>query len=197
VIRLSSSGDSEVKRGARKRQISIVPFETYDLSEFKDSLEAAALLYGLEPNFSTESFITSDLSNTETQRKQRDAVRLAKAARIILKATEENPKYALIVTKQDIFASRFNFVFGHANRELGVGVISTARLKEWYDGISPSIMKERVLKEAAHEIGHLGGLAHCENGKCLMAFSETLEMVDLKLPVLCSECKRKLRTEGK
>jgi archaemetzincin len=154
-------------------------------------------MFHLEPSFSTEAFMTSDISEVENQRKQRDAVRVIKAARNILKAADENPRYALIVTKQDIFATRFNFVFGLANRDLGLGLISTARLTEWHDGLSPSQMKERVLKEAAHEIGHLGGLAHCENETCLMAFSNTLEMVDKKLPILCDKCRRKLKTDGR
>jgi archaemetzincin len=124
-------------------------------------------------------------------------VKIIEAARKILKENGENSKYALIVTKQDIFASRFNFVFGLANRDLGVGLISTARLAEWYDGLSASQMRERVLKEAAHEIGHLRGLAHCGNETCLMAFSETLEEVDRKLPILCQNCRKRLRTDGR
>ena len=80
----------------------------------------------------------------------------------------------LLVTNQDIFASRMNFVFGLANSELGVAVMSTFRLTRWDEDLTPSHIQERILKEAAHEIGHLVGLAHCENHRCLMSFSEIL-----------------------
>jgi archaemetzincin len=189
--------DSSIGPERSNREISIIPFETYDLTEFRDSLEAAALMFNLLPNFSTDAFITSDLSGAETQRKQRDAARITAAARNILKATHENSKYALVVTKQDIFATRFNFVFGLANQDLGVGLISTARLIEWNEGVSPGLMKERVLKEAAHEIGHLVGLVHCQKQTCIMAFSETIKKVDEKLPMLCDDCRRKLKTDGR
>ena len=197
VTQLLSDLTSPVKIKGSKGQITIIPFETYDLSGFRDSLDAASIIFDLEPNFSSDAFITSDFSEAETQRKQRDAVRVIQAARTILKASDENPRYALVVTKQDIFATRFNFVFGLANHDLGVGLISTARLTEWHDGISSSQMKERVLKEAAHEIGHLGGLVHCEKETCFMAFSETIEKVDKKLPMLCEDCRRKLKTNGR
>ncbi len=190
--------DTKAADNSRKREIAIVPFESFDLREIKDSLEAAALLYGLEPVFSSDAYLTASLSDAELKRKQRDAVRIITSSKNILMATGEKAKYALVVTKVDLFSERLRFIFGLANQELGVGLLSTARLRvRDGDEVTPAVIKERVLKEAAHEIGHLGGLAHCENPKCLMAFSNSIKEVDQKLPFLCEECKIKLRTVGR
>jgi len=34
---------------------------------------------------------------------------------------------------------------------------------------------QRVIKEAVHELGHAFGLTHCENSKCVMHFSNSLQ----------------------
>jgi len=181
----------------RNREVTILAYEGYDISQFRDSLESAVILYGLEPNFASDAFITSDISELEKQRNQRDAVKVILFARNILKSSDENPRYSLVVTRNDLFSNNLHFVFGLANREMGIGVLSTSRLTLRDEDVTPTQIKERIFKEAAHEIGHLGGLAHCENGTCLMAFSNTLEEVDQNLPLLCEDCKRKLRTDGR
>ena len=173
----------------RARQIAIIRFENADYSQFKDSLQAAALIYGLEPTFSTDVRLTGDLSEAEQRRGQRDAIRLILSSKDQL--DQQSP--VLLVTDQDLFAGRMRFVFGLANRDLGIAVMSTSRLTEWVEDLTPSRIQERILKEAAHEIGHLRGLPHCERESCLMSFSNTLEKVDLKLPMLCDACERKLR----
>lgn len=147
--------------------------------------------------FLNEVYITSDLSEAEKKRNQRDAIKMITASKSTLKETEENPRYALMITNQDIFSNRSSYVFGLANHDLGVGLVSTARLTEWREDTTPSQIKERILKESAHEIGHLGGLAHCEKRTCLMSFAETLEEMDERLPLLCLDCTKKLRTVGR
>jgi archaemetzincin len=186
-----------MSRFRKNREVTILSYDGYDISQFRDSLESAVMLYGLEPNFASDAFITSDVSELEKKRNQRDAVKVILYAKDILKSTDENPRYTLVVTRHDLFENRMHFVFGLANRELGIGVLSTSRLTLRDESVTPSLIKERIFKESAHEIGHLGGLAHCENRTCLMAFSNTLEEVDQKLPLLCDECKRKLRIDGR
>ncbi|MHB1909955.1 MAG: hypothetical protein ACYCQJ_13950 [Nitrososphaerales archaeon] len=188
---------SEILSKNRNRILAIIPFETSDLSQFKDPLEAAAIMYRLDPIFLSDVYLTSDVSEAEKQRKQRDAVRVINSSKNILKESEENPRYALIVTTEDCFSSKSSHVFGLANRDLGVGLVSTARLTEWNEDLTPSQIKERILKEAAHEIGHLGGLTHCQDQTCVMAFVDTIEKLDEKLPLLCLECQKKLRTTGR
>ena len=52
-------------RNRNNREVMIVPFETDDISQFRDSLEAATLIYGLEPNFASDAYITSDLTDPD------------------------------------------------------------------------------------------------------------------------------------
>jgi archaemetzincin len=181
----------------KNREVTILGYEGYDISQFRDSLESAVILFGLEPNFASDVLVTSDVSELEKERKQRDAAKVILYAKNILKESDENPRYVLLVTRHDLFANKMNFVFGLANRELGVGLLSTLRLSLRDEDVTPSTIKERIFKEAAHEVGHLGGLAHCEHEACLMTFSNTLQQVDQKLPLLCDDCKRKLKTNGR
>ncbi len=57
---------------------------------------------------------------------------------------------------------------------------------------NPQLFKERALKEAIHELGHLLGLGHCPNPACVMFFSNSLGDTDRKGPGLCPECRRRL-----
>jgi len=53
-------------------------------------------------------------------------------------------------------------------------------------------LQERALKEAVHELGHLLGLPHCDNPRCIMFFSNTLADTDRKGPGFCPACRGKL-----
>ncbi len=92
------------------------------------------------------------------------------------------------IASADLFIPRLNFVFGLSEMGGREGIVSTARLKE-EDG---TLFKERFLKEALHELGHLHGLGHCTNGKCLMRFSNSLHEVDSKGSGFCERCKARL-----
>lgn len=193
---MSEASNSKPKKRTAK-QIAILPFENVDCFQFRESLEAAALIYGLEPTLVSEFYLTCDSSDAERKRKQRDAVRVITLTKDQLKESGTELKYSLLITNQDIFARELDFVFGLANREMGAALMSTSRLIQWEEGLTPSRIQERILKEAAHEIGHLCGLTHCERAMCLMAHSKTVEELDTKLPMLCAECSRKLRNFGR
>jgi predicted Zn-dependent protease len=181
-----------------KPTIVMVPFGNYDLERFRDSLEAAALIFGLEPRLSLDAIsIPSKTSEDERQRKQIEAMGAIRTAREGLKQLEEKWNCALMVTNYDIFATGTNYFFGLASPSERVAILSTARLTLWEEGITPSRINERILKEAAHEIGHLGKLTHCQTETCLMSYAESVDRVDAKLPLLCDGCKRKLKTEGR
>ncbi len=184
--------DARERRFRAGNQIAIVPFENLNFSQFKESLDAAAIIYDLEATFQSDFYLTCDISDAERKRNQRDAIRAITLVRDQLKEVGR-PSYHLVVTNQDLFARDLNFVFGLANLDMAVAIMSTFRLVHCQEDLTPSKIQERIMKEASHEIGHLRGLSHCERPTCLMAFSNTLEDVDAKLPMLCTRCSMKLR----
>ena len=90
---------------------------------------------------------------------------------------------------------KVEFVFGEADVASGVATVSLCRLRPEFYGQPPDsdLWEERAIKEATHEIGHLYGLVHCPNVKCVMHFSTSIEDVDRKKKTFCSFCKVKLR----
>lgn len=89
----------------------------------------------------------------------------------------------------DLYVPGMNFVFGEARCPGKVAVISTWRLKSSIRN-TPSFV-ERVLKEAVHEVGHMLGLVHCPDARCVMHFSEHIGDTDRKDSVFCEVCQSK------
>lgn len=98
----------------------------------------------------------------------------------------------------DLWVPGLNFVFGEAE---GIGggacIISLIRLRQEFYSLPPdtSLFYERVLKEAVHELGHLYGLLHCENPRCVMHFSNSLRDTDYKGSNFCRKCMHKLHSQ--
>jgi len=87
------------------------------------------------------------------------------------------------VTEQDITTEGTNYVFGLAELGGRAAVLSTFRLRCSERGK----FRERLLKEALHELGHTFGLVHCTRS-CVMRFSADVHGVDAKPASFCSTC---------
>ncbi|MFA4861332.1 archaemetzincin family Zn-dependent metalloprotease [Methanoregula sp.] len=96
----------------------------------------------------------------------------------------------LLVVNQDLFRNGNSFVFGLARQQVGAAVVSSARLSNEYYGRhgNDDDLIDRITKEGAHEVGHLLGLDHCENGECIMFRPNTLDELDRKKKMLCPAC---------
>jgi archaemetzincin len=97
--------------------------------------------------------------------------------------------YLLGLTARDLYADGLNFVFGMADPRHRAAVVSLARLGKAAD---PSAYRARAVKEVVHELGHAVGLAHCEDPRCVMHFSNSLADTDLKSDRLCAPCRARL-----
>lgn len=87
----------------------------------------------------------------------------------------------LVITDVDLYMQGLNFIFGY-----GPGpnaIISIARLKG-------ALLKERTIKEAVHELGHVFSLGHCPTPECVIHFSNSLQDTDYKSNKFCPECRK-------
>jgi archaemetzincin len=100
----------------------------------------------------------------------------------------------LAVVNVDLFNEGYDFVYGEAEVGSGAATLSISRLVN--ENINTTIdtnqAAERVIREAIHEAGHLYGLGHCPNPRCVMRTCTCLEEVDEATGRLCDYCKQQL-----
>ena len=107
---------------------------------------------------------------------------------------ELGARAVLGVTNLDLYEEGLNFIFGLAHPGLRAAVVSTFRLRPEFYGESPDpdLLVERVIKEAMHELGHVFGLSHCPDRRCVMHFSNSIVDTDIKGALYCPSCEAKL-----
>jgi archaemetzincin len=99
------------------------------------------------------------------------------------------------ITSVDLFIPVLTFVFGEAQLDGAAAIVSTHRLAPEQYGLppSPQLLRQRLVKEAVHELGHTYGLVHCHEARCVMASSTYVEEIDLKGARLCARCAARVR----
>lgn len=98
--------------------------------------------------------------------------------------------FLLGVAAEDLYIPILTFVFGEAQLNGRVGVVSYHRLQNEKYGLPPNadLLHARLAKEALHELGHLLGLVHCRSYECVMHISTYVEDIDGKGERFCREC---------
>lgn len=94
------------------------------------------------------------------------------------------------VTDVDLYIPILTFVFGEAQLNGHCALVSLHRLREEFYGLpaNPKLLAERTVKEAVHELGHLLGLRHCHDWRCVMTSTHDVERLDLKSEEYCAAC---------
>ena len=102
------------------------------------------------------------------------------------------------VTGVDLYISILTFVFGEAQVGDTCAVVSFHRLRQEFYGLpsDPSLLRQRLIKEAVHELGHTLELSHCEDYRCAMTASHAVEWIDIKESALCDACRTRLVVSG-
>lgn len=93
---------------------------------------------------------------------------------------------ALGVTDRDLAPPDLNFVFGHGDRKLKAGVISSIRFSQ---GAKPPQLVKRLVVQALSTTGFLLGLDRCQEASCARAFPRSLDEHDKKQEGYCAACK--------
>lgn len=97
--------------------------------------------------------------------------------------------FILGVADVDLFVPDSPFVFGEADRESRVAVVSIHRLRQ---GTDTEQLKRRTQVEAVHQAGHLVGLSYCDDPRCVMFLASQPTDCDRKSTSLCNVCRNEL-----
>jgi archaemetzincin len=121
---------------------------------------------------------------------------------LILQQLEKSaPNFAMkviAITKVDLFIPILTHVYGEAQLGGKACVVSTYRLRDHISVAHPDVVfKQRIVKEAVHELGHTFNLRHCKEHVCIMHYCRTEFDVDRKSDQLCRYCKILLEDEIK
>lgn len=122
----------------------------------------------------------------------RDQYHSTELLRCLLNHFPDKRVKVLGITSLDLFIPILTFVFGEAQLDGTVAVVSSHRLRPQFYGLKPddALMAQRAVKEAIHELGHTFGLVHCPYYECVMHSSPSVEEIDLKSEAFCPECEQ-------
>jgi archaemetzincin len=102
----------------------------------------------------------------------------------------------LLVCGTDLFTAGVTSLFGLSRPRSLVAVVSTARLDNRFYELpeNEEDLIDRLVKESAHEFGHLFSLEHCDNPECIMYPPLTLDDLDRKKQWFCASCRTRVES---
>jgi len=154
------------------------------------------LACGLEERFLYKFLIESSLSAPTSAfnavKKQYFAPALLNRIKV---AFPPEIKYALGITRVDLYGVSLNYIFGDANADERIALVSYHRLRPEFYGHTTenTLLFDRILKESMHQLAHVLGSKHCYNQNCVMYYSNNIYDIDRKTSLFCSECEKKLK----
>ncbi len=97
----------------------------------------------------------------------------------------------LAIADVDLYIPILKYVFGEAQIGGPCALVSAYRLRQEFYGLDADdgLLRDRLLKECIHELGHTLDLRHCQDYRCAMASSHAVEWIDLRERTMCESCR--------
>ena len=108
---------------------------------------------------------------------------------------KQRRRWRLAIADQGLCVEGVGTVFGEAAMEGCCAVVGLTPLRSG-SGADAGVLRDRLLTEAVHELGHLAGLRHCRRASCVMYPSRHIADTDHKERAFCPECRRSLKLRG-
>ena len=123
----------------------------------------------------------------DAARQQYQSVEVMKA---LAETAPRDTARLLGVTEVDLAIPMLTFLFGQAQLNGPVAVVSLCRLRQEFYGLpaNDGLLRERARKEMLHELGHTFGLTHCSEPQCAMSLATHIDLVDTKKERYCARC---------
>ncbi len=104
----------------------------------------------------------------------------------------------LAIANVDLYIPILKYVFGEAQMAGPCAVVSAYRLHQEFYGLErdDGLLSQRLLKESVHELGHTLDLRHCQDYRCVMASSHSVEWIDLRESTLCESCQSQVKSKA-
>ncbi|HLP15468.1 MAG TPA: archaemetzincin [Bacteroidota bacterium] len=168
------------------QSIKLVPVLPVSIDLLRSLVGPLRAEYGLPVEVDTARAFDSDVAYDLSRGQSNSSALLAE----LLRLNPDHDGKLLGITSVDLFIPVLTFVFGEAQLDNRGSVASCCRLREEFYGMTPNepLFRQRMLKEAVHELGHTFGLLHCSNYECAMHSSTSVDDIDIKGSALCPEC---------
>ncbi len=116
----------------------------------------------------------------------------------VLRQYPDGDGLLLALTDFDLYKTSHRYIFGDADEQRRLAVVSIHRLRSDFYGEDPdeNVLFQRTLKECVHEIGHAVGLKHCYNARCAMYYSNSIFETDNKMSHFCETCEKRSRARS-
>ena len=116
----------------------------------------------------------------------------------VLRQYPDDGGLLLAITDFDLYKTSHRFIFGDADEQRRIAVVSLHRLRSDFYGEDPdeNVLFQRTLKECVHELGHAVGLKHCYNARCAMYYSNSIFETDNKMSHFCEVCEKRSRARS-
>ena len=123
----------------------------------------------------------------DAKRQQYQSVEMMK---LLAQSAPKDAARVLGIVDVDLAIPMLSFLFGQAQFDGPIAVVSLCRLHQEFYGLpaQESLLRERTVKEVLHELGHTFGLVHCSEPSCAMSLATHIELVDSKAERYCERC---------